>query len=416
MATKIIITILILLAIISGGLGYYSYTLNQQIALLSESLSEQLFNLQVEQATQVAEMNEELGVIRAEITTQASRLEEEIGGTVNDIGALKTEISGTNTRIDTLENKVGTATAEISELVIDASEIYKNVRQAVVRISTGDRTIGSGFILDRDSHVVTAQHVVERLTDVYVITADGRVSRAIKVAGSTYSDVAVLTLEDKLNIAPPPVADSNKVNIGDPVATIGSPLDLPETLTTGIVSGANRFARIEYDTQFRWISNLIQFDAAVNYGNSGGLLVNSTGGVIGLVIARVNPSEGDGIYYAVSSNKLKRVATVLITNGYYDYPWLGVEITDLSPRMVESRALDSANGVLVERPTPGSPAEAAGVKGGDIITAMDGVALKSVGDFTSYLGEYKSPGDKTRLTIIRGASRLEISVDIGKRS
>jgi len=205
------------------------------------------------------------------------------------------------------------------------------------------------------------------------------------------------------------------VQVGDPVAAIGNPFDLNETLTTGIVSGLNRFGRIEYDARSRWIANLIQFDAAVNFGNSGGMLVNSRGAVIGLVIARINPDEGDGVNWAVSSNKMKKVAAALIANGKDDYPWLGVEITDLTARTVLNRGLPSANGVLIERPGTGSPAEMAGLKAGDVIIAMDGTAVKNVGEFTSYLGENKSPGDKLRLTVVRGSSQIEVTIDIGKR-
>jgi S1-C subfamily serine protease len=412
---KVIVAILIVLVIISGGLGYYSYTLNQQMYALSDSLNQQLFDLQVEQANQTAEIDQEFATVRAEMTAQTGNVESKIDETRNEIGALQGQIAGTGDRIDSLESKIGSATAQVSELVIDGSEVYKKVAGAAVRISDGNVTIGSGFIFDNDSHVVTAQHVVERLTTVYVTTPDGQVSRASKVSGSTYSDVAVLTLEKKFNIEPLPIVDSSKVQVGDPVAAIGNPFDLNETLTTGIVSGLNRFGRIEYDTQSRWIANLIQFDAAVNFGNSGGMLVNSRGVIIGLVIARVNPDEGDGVNWAVSSNKMKKVAAALIANGNDDYPWLGVEITDLSARTVLNRGLQSASGVLIERPGTGSPAETAGLKAGDVIIAVDGAAVKDVGEFTSYLGENKSPGDKLRLTMVRGSSQIEVTVDIGKR-
>jgi S1-C subfamily serine protease len=412
---KVIVAILIVLVIISGGLGYYSYTLNQQMYALSDSLNQQLFDLQVEQANQTAEIDQEFATVRAEMTAQTGNVESKIDETRNEIGALQGQIAGTGDRIDSLESKIGSATAQVSELVIDGSEVYKKVAGAAVRISDGNVTIGSGFIFDNDSHVVTAQHVVERLTTVYVTTPDGQVSRASKVSGSTYSDVAVLTLEKKFNIEPLPIVDSSKVQVGDPVAAIGNPFDLNETLTTGIVSGLNRFGRIEYDTQSRWIANLIQFDAAVNFGNSGGMLVNSRGAIIGLVIARVNPDEGDGVNWAVSSNKMKKVAAALIANGNDDYPWLGVEITDLSARTVLNRGLQSASGVLIERPGTGSPAETAGLKAGDVIIAVDGAAVKDVGEFTSYLGENKSPGDKLRLTMVRGSSQIEVTVDIGKR-
>lgn len=412
---KIIVILLVVLLIISGGLGYYSYTLNQQIFALSDSLNQQLFNLQVEQANHTADITTEFATVRAEMTTQTDNLQSEIGETQNEIGTLKEQVAGAGNKISNLENRVSSATSQVSELLIDGSEIYKKVASAAVRISDGNMTIGSGFIFDNDSHVVTAQHVIERLTTVYVIASDGQVSRASKVSGSAQSDVAVLTLEKKFSIKPPEIVDSSKVQVGDPVATIGNPFDLNETLTTGIVSGLNRFGRIEYDTQFRWIANLIQFDAAVNFGNSGGMLVDSRGGVIGLVVARIGPDEGDGVNWAVSANKMKKVATALIATGKDDYPWLGVEISDLTARTALNRGLASVNGVLIERPATGGPAETAGLRAEDIIIALDGNVLRDIGEFTSYLGESKSPGDKIKLTILRGSSQIEVTMEVGKR-
>lgn len=236
---KVIVAILIVLVIISGGLGYYSHTLNQQIYALSDSLNQQLFDLQVEQANRTAEIDQEFAIARAEMAAQTDNVESKIDETRNEIGALQGQIAGTGDRIDSLEGKIGSATAQISELVIDGSEVYKKVADAAVRISDGNVTIGSGFIFDNDSHVVTAQHVVERLTTVYVTTPDGQVSRASKVSGSSHSDVAVLTLEKKFDIEPPVIVDSSKVQVGDPVAAIGNPFDLNETLTTGKIGRAH---------------------------------------------------------------------------------------------------------------------------------------------------------------------------------
>ncbi|MBA7671794.1 Serine protease Do-like HtrA [subsurface metagenome] len=300
--------------------------------------------------------------------------------------------------------------------MIDASEVYQRVSQATVRISNGERTIGSGFIFDNEAHVLTASHVVEDLSQIYVVLPDGRISTATSTGSCLFSDVAVLTLEDELIVEPIMLADSASVRIGEPVAAIGNPLDLTETLTTGIVSQTNRYAEIDYDSQTRWVTNLIQFDAAVNAGNSGCPLVNAEGEVIGVVIARIEPDEGDGIYYAVSSNKVKRVAASLIAQGSFDYPWLGVVITDLTPQIVQTKALETANGVLVTEIAANSPAEAAGIEAEDIIVAIDGVTIRDVATLTSYLGEHKSPGETATITLIRDTTELELSLEIGKRT
>ncbi|MFC2042218.1 S1C family serine protease [Chloroflexota bacterium] len=299
--------------------------------------------------------------------------------------------------------------------MMDANKVYEKVSAATVRISNGEGTVGSGFLFDTGAHVATAYHVIENLDKIYVVFPDGRVSIVTNRARSPDSDVAILTITDKPDIIPPPLADSSKVRIGEPVVAIGNPLGTTETLTAGVVSQTDRFAEISSDSRTRWIPNLIQFDAPANFGNSGCALFNSAGEVIGMVIARVNPGEGDGIYYAVSANKLKRVAASLIAQGSFNYPWLGVNVTDLTPKIVQNRGLETANGALVGGVTAGSPAQAAGIKADDIITDIDDFSIRNTSDLTSYLGEYKSADEEATLKIIRGTNSLEISLKIGKK-
>jgi len=424
MANKVIIGILVFLVVLCSGLGYYSYTLSQQI----NSLGGQLSVFQIEQAARIDAISGELTTFRGETLTRISSLIKGLDGNLTRIGTLENEIDQTLASIGTLEDRTVETTAkidalegeirgaaEVSHIVIDANKVYQRVSQATVRISNGERTIGSGFILDNEAHVVTAHHVVENLSQIYVVLPDGRISKATNAGSCLYSDVAVLTLEDKLAIEPLTLADSASVRLGEPVATIGNPFDLMETLTTGIVSQTNRFAEIDYDLQTRWVANLIQFDAAVNFGNSGCPLVNSEGEVIGMVIARIEPNEGDGIYYAVSSNKVKRVTASLIAQGSFDYPWIGVGIANLTPQMVQTRALETTNGILVGEILAESPASAAGIEVDDIIMAFDGIPIRNVADLTSYLGEHKSPGEAATITLIRDTVQLELSLEVGQQ-
>lgn len=429
---KVIISILIFLAILSGGLGYYSYTLGQQI----NSLSEQLVLFQTEQTALVGAVNDEFLAFRGEAlstfgnltseleenTAEISNLGNKVDDNLSHINTLEGKLDGTQAnidaaiaQIDSLEDQIKDATG-LSRSVIDAGKVFQRVGQATVRISDGERTIGSGFIFDNEAHVMTANHVVEELGEkIFVILSDGRSLPAVLIGTSIESDVAVLQLTNDPAIEPPPLADSAKVKIGEPVATVGNPFDLPETLTTGIVSQVNRFAEVRVDSQTRGVANLIQFDAAVNFGNSGGPLANASGEIIGMVIARVEPGEGDGIYYAVSSNKLKRVADVIIAQGYFDYPWLGVFIVDLTPQIAQAKALETINGVLVDGILADGPAEVAGIRIDDIIIAIDGTGVRNSAELTSYLGEHKSPGEEAVITLIRGNRNLELSLEIGKR-
>jgi S1-C subfamily serine protease len=422
---KPMIVLLALLMAICGGLGYYSFSLNQQVDLLGE----QLDSFRSEQAVQVGELDSNLASFRTETLTGLSRLEVGTEQNLSRIDTLSGELEANQAGINVLQEGLAETASKVEDLndqvtrasrltrtVMDTRGIYGEAGGAVVRISDGNRTIGSGFLYDHQAHVVTAYHVISALGQIFAVFPDGRSFPATVVGGSQFSDVAVLELESDPGIEPMVLADSATVEIGEPVAAIGSPFDLTETLTTGIVSQVDRFTDIEYDSQVLWIANLIQFDAAVNFGNSGCPLINADGEVIGLVIARVPPDEGDGIYYAVSSNKVKRVADSLIEQGSFDYPWLGIDISNLTPIYIQSRGLESVNGVLVNTVSTRGPAKAAGMKNDDVIIAFDGVAMRSVADLTSYLGEHKSPGDTATITFIRQGNELEITLEVGKRS
>jgi len=423
MANKVIIGILVLLVVLTGCIGYYSYTLNQQI----DDLGERLTGFQTEQTARIDAMSDELGGLWQEasslggqiegVQSEVDTLDSELGATEDRISGVEDEVAGVSTQVGTLDERISSAEADISRSVIDASELYERVVRATVRITNGQSTAGSGFIYDNDGHVITAYHVVNGLSPIFVMLYDGRVSRATVDGYCEFSDVALLTLSINPDIEPLPLGDSSLIQIGEPVIAIGSPgdgddpLGLRDTLTSGIISQFNRFVNIEGS----YISNLIQFDAAVNFGNSGGPLINSKGEVIGLVDARIDPLIGEGIYWAVSSNKVKRVVEALLEHSYFAYPWVGVAITDLTPQMVRDWSLETANGVLVTAIFPDSPAAAAGIQDDDIIVAINGVPVRDTGDLTSYLGEYASPGDETVIEVIRDNTRLEISVELGTR-
>jgi len=415
MTNKVLIGILVFLVILSGALGAYSYLLTREIDTLGEQLTVFQDNFTAFEAESITRFD----VLEKGIGT----LEDELSGTQNKIGTLKDEListledelSGTLARIGTLDGEIKNVAAQIPESGLNTISIYQGVSQAVVRISNGYDVVGSGFIIDADAHVVTAYHVVEQLSKIYIILPDGVFSAATIIGNCKYSDVAVLKLEEPPAIAPLTLTDSDTVRTGEPVVTIGNPFEQTETLTAGIVSQINVLADIEYATETRGVANLIQFDAAVNFGNSGCPLLNSEGEVIGLVIARVNPQEGDGIYYAVSSNKLKRVATSLIDQGSFDYPWVGVLVSNLTPQVAQNRELETISGVVIVQVVAGSPAEAAGIEVDDIIVAIDGIAVRDAADFISYLGEYTSPDDIVSLTLIRDSTQQELSLKIGKR-
>ncbi|MFC1963856.1 trypsin-like peptidase domain-containing protein [Chloroflexota bacterium] len=422
MTNKAILTLLVFILLTSLGLAYYSHTLNQQI----EALDSQLVTLGQEQNQRSNQLDEKIASLREETNAGLDLLSGKISETESEVGALGNELENTRNSITSTQGEIAQSKTEISDLqanlnkvkdmsaaVINAEEVFQEVSHTAVRISNGERTIGSGFLYDSQGHVVTAYHVIEDLSQIYVIFPDGRVSLVTDTAISQESDVAILTITNRPDFDPPPVANSDEAHIGEPVVAIGSPFDMADTMTAGIISQVNRFTEISSGSRSRWIANLIQFDAPANFGNSGCPLFNARGEVVGMVIARVQPGEGDGIYYAVSANKLRKVADALIANGSFAYPWVGVNISDLTPEIVQDRGLDSIYGALVRSISPESPAEATGIVRDDVIVGIDGFAIRNVADLTSYLGEHRVPGEETTLQIIRGGNELNLSLTVG---
>jgi len=390
---RVILGISVFALVFTSALGAYALHLGGKI----EALGEQLAASQKQQAAEISALRDEMVAFKGEmVATKAQML----------------------ARIDALDNELRGVATEMEQSVINSGKLYQEVSQSVVRISDGKKVLGSGFAFGAKGHILTPQHVVKGQNQIYIISTDGHTSPATIVGTCEYSDVAAL--KQGLPIPALTLADSTAVKVGEPVIVIGNPaignlLELPGTITSGIVSQTNRFVEVEYDTKTQWVANLIQFDAAINPGNSGSPLFNSKGEVIGMVIAMINPTRGDGIYWAVSSNKVRRVALSLIERGSFDYPWLGVEITNLTPETAGARNLEAVNGTLVKTVIPATPAEAAGIKVDDIIVAINGTAVQEIADLTCYLGEYASPNNEVTLTLMRGGAKIELPLKVGKR-
>jgi S1-C subfamily serine protease len=424
MTNKFILGLLIVLVVLTGGIGYYSFTLNGQV----DRLSERLTTYESEQTSRIKAVSDNLAALRTATESGLSSLESKAASAQTDITAIKSDMSTAQTDITAIKSDMSTAKDRItsaetglsglSNSIIDAVTIYQKAVKATVKITNGQYTAGSGFIYDAAGRVITAYHVVKALSPIYVVMYDGRVSRANVSGFCQFSDVAVLKLDTNPSIEPLPLADSSMIKVGQSVIAIGTPgdsdnpLGLRDTLTSGIISQVNRYVKVE---NF-YLANLLQFDAAINFGNSGCPLINSQCQVIGVVNARIDPNEGDGIYWAIASNKVKRVAEAIISTGSFAYPYIGTSLADITPQQVKDKSLDNANGAIVTSIISGGPVQTAGLQTGDIITSMDGIPMRNIADLTSYLGEFKSPGDTTVIELIRGAARLKISVIVGKRT
>ena len=279
------------------------------------------------------------------------------------------------------------------------------------------RGTGSGFIWDESGHVVTNFHVIQGASEATVRLADGRDYKAALVGVSPAHDIAVLRIGVGFQRPPPvPVGTSADLKVGQKVFAIGNPFGLDWTLTTGVVSALDRSLGEDNGAV---IEHLIQTDAAINPGNSGGPLLDSAGRLIGINTAIYSPSGGNaGIGFAVPVDTVNRVVPQLVRHGRYLRPALGIEADDgLNERL---KGLLKVEGVVILRVPPGSAAATAGLRGatlsrdgalvpGDIITAIDGKPVDSLGKLLARLDDYKV-GDTVQVKVLRDGKDSEVAV------
>ncbi len=267
------------------------------------------------------------------------------------------------------------------------------------------RGVGSGFIISGDGYVLTNAHVVEGADEVFVTLTDKREFKAKIIGSDRRTDVALVKIEGS-DLPRLTIGDSGKLRVGEWVIAIGSPFGLDNTVTAGIVSANSR------DTGD--YLPLIQTDVAVNPGNSGGPLINMRGEVVGINSQIYSRSGGYmGISFAVPIGEAMRVAEQLKTTGRVIRGRIGVQIGDVSKEVAESLGLPRAQGALVGRVEPGSPAEKAGVEAGDIITAFNGQAIEKSGDLPRLVGSTK-PGSKSVLTVLRKGQKRDLQVVVAE--
>jgi S1-C subfamily serine protease len=365
------------------------------------------------------------------------------GGAAFAIGAAVWDDSGTTTVV---ERSNGDGDVSVSALAEDETqprtigEIYREMGPGVVQITSevvsdsffGEQrgeALGSGFVIDKQGHVVTNYHVVQNASEVYVNFSQDDQLEAEVVGVDPSTDLALLKVDaHQRALTPLTLGDSDGVRVGDEVVAIGNPFGLDRTVTSGIVSALQR--QIRAPNNFT-IDKVIQTDAPINRGNSGGPLLNAQADVIGVntQIATGGTSEGNvGIGFAVPSNTVKKVVAELREHGRVDHAYLGISMQDVSERVAELFNL-SAEGVLITEVAPGSPAERAGLRGGDtsvvvdgqsymlggdVITKADGRDVES-GDALRSLVASKEPGDEIELEIQRGDETETITVELGRQ-
>ena len=320
---------------------------------------------------------------------------------------------------------------------LTVNEVYRRAYKAVVEItaaasetgpfpSGGGRAQGSGFVYDRNGHIVTNEHVVDGASSISVKFWNGATYRAHLVGSDASTDLAVLKVDAPASLLTPlSLGDSTKLSVGDGVIAIGSPFGLEGTVTSGIVSALHRQMRAPNGFA---IDDSIQTDAALNHGNSGGPLLNMGGEVIG-VAAQIESDSGgnDGVGFAVPSSTARSIVAKLLATGTVEHAYLGVTIETI-PAAVANQ-LDLAAGVEVGEVRSDTPAAAAGLRGstgsrtvggqtyptgGDVIVAMDGKKITSADELRRVI-DTKRPGDRVSLRVVRNGKTVTVPVTLGSR-
>ncbi|QGQ32670.1 trypsin-like serine protease [Gimesia maris] len=310
--------------------------------------------------------------------------------------------------------------------------VYEKLNKSVVHITTKSTKTdgfflleydtegaGSGAIIDQAGHILTNYHVIEDAQQVNVTLFNGKSYTAKFVGADAINDIAVIKIEEDAGILKPvTIADSSKLKVGQRVFAIGNPFGLERTMTCGIISSLNRSLKLRGN---RTIKSIIQIDAAVNPGNSGGPLINSHGQLIGINTAIAsNTGQSSGVGFAIPSNLVSRVVPQLLTHGHMIHPEIGIQ-----------RVYETEQGLLVAKLTPGGPAETAGIRGpkivrqrrglitiervdrgaADLIVAVDSRPVKTASDFLDYI-ESKKPGDTVTVSVLRGKEQAPTKISV----
>jgi len=266
--------------------------------------------------------------------------------------------------------------------------------------------IGSGVIVTRDGYILTNNHVVEGATEVKVSTNDRKEYQAKVIGTDPRSDVAVIKISAS-NLPVLPIADSGRVQVGDLALAIGDPFGIGQTVTMGIISATGRVGLSPGNYE-----DFIQTDAAINPGNSGGALVNTNGELIGINTAIISRSGGNqGIGFAIPINMAREVMDQLVKSGKVTRGYIGVIPQDITPDLARAFSLPSASGAAITRVEPNTPAAKAGLKPGDVVTAVNGEAITDANGLRLRVSRTQ-PGTTLRMTVQRPEGKTEIPVTL----
>ena len=356
--------------------------------------------------------------------------------------AIENRIGISEPLLDKNSHVIGAIASSQNNVSLDLPRLFKQSQDSVVQIAgihgidaqeSGSR-LGSGFVYDTNRHIVTNGHVVSGNNMLDVTFSDGTIYRARLIGLDPFTDIAVLyvTKVPSQKLIPLPLGNSTNVRVGEQVAAIGNPFGLSGSLTEGVISGLGRLLPSNSNSTSRYsIPDVIQTDAPINPGNSGGPLLNMKGEVIGMTSAIYSSTgEFSGVGLAISSDTMKKAIPLLITNGSYAHPWLGISGTNMTPELASALGLNEPRGFLVIGVIPGSPAANAGLRGGDQVVSINGqqvplggdvilrigdMPVRKIDDVLTYLERYKMIGDSVDFTVLRSGVERNMIVKLTAR-
>ena len=333
--------------------------------------------------------------------------------------------------IDEINNIILTKSKTLSLI-----EIFEKSEPGVVRVNIQKNQteserggVGSGFVFDKQGHIITNAHVIKDATKTVVTFLDGRSYSAEIIGVDEYTDIGVIKVNADLKLLNPlSLGDSSNLQVGEPITAIGNPFGLSGSMTSGIIS---QMGRLLPSNSGYSIPDVIQTDAAINPGNSGGPLLNMRGEIVGINTAiQSTTGEFTGVGFAIPSQTVAKIVPTLISNGEYKHPWIGISGTDIDLEMASVMGLENTLGFLIITVVEDSPASDAGLIGsnkmievegreysigGDIIVSVDGIDVRKIDDILIHLQRVKAVGDEMVLEVLRDGRTTNVTIVLQER-
>ena len=303
---------------------------------------------------------------------------------------------------------------EVTESVVGISKLQDNGSSIFLNKSNQELAIGTGIIISSDGYILTNQHVSgNRYSTCYVTLSNGKEYNANVIWADTDIDLSIIKINAK-GLTTANLGDSDTIKVGEQVYAIGNPIgfEFQRTVTSGIISAKDRTIKIEEEEKLSYMEDLIQTDATINLGNSGGPLIKSDGTVIGINTIKITSAEGIG--FAMPINIVKPIISKIIENGSFEEASLGIFAYDKEVIPYLDSNLNFENGIYVAQVNIDGVAYKAGVKEGDIITKIDNIELNKMSELRKYIYQ-KSPNDEVNLELLRNNKTINLAIKLGKK-